>query len=90
MLLTFLFFRANLDHNNCARYNSSHLHLVYRAPLRHTYICIMHNVHTLVLDSLYDFSHDPRRDHLYDDMTRRDNRDKKSRSPMLLRNRSRS
>ena len=58
------------------------IHLVSSASLRNAYKCIMHNAHTLVLDSLYDFSHDPRRDHMMYDMTRRDNRDKKSRSPM--------
>ena len=58
------------------------IHLVSSAPLRNAYKCIMHSVHKLVLDSLYDSSHDPRRDHMMYDMTRRDNRDKKSRSPM--------
>ena len=58
------------------------VHLVSSASLRNAYICIMHNVHKLVLDSLYDFSHDHRRDHMMHDKTRRDNRDKKSRSPM--------
>ena len=58
------------------------IHLVSSASLRNAYKCIMHNVRRLVLDSLYDFSHDPRRDHMMYDMTRRDNRDKKSRSPM--------
>ena len=57
------------------------VHLVSSASLRNAYKCIMHNVRRLVLDSLYDFSHDPRRD-LCMHMTRRDNRDKKSRSPM--------
>ena len=58
------------------------VHLVSSASLRNAYICIMHNACTLVLDNLYDFSHDPRRDRMMHDMTRRDNRDKKSRSPM--------
>ena len=58
------------------------VHLVSSAPLRNAYKCIMHSVHKLVLDNQYDFSHDPRRDHMMYDMTRRDNRDKKSRSPM--------
>ena len=58
------------------------VHLVSSASLRNAYKCIMHNACTLGLDNLYDFSHDPRRDHMMYDMTRRDNRDKKSRSPM--------
>ena len=58
------------------------IHLVSSASLRNVYKCIMHNACTLVLDSLYDFSHDPRRYRMMYDMTRRDSRDKKSRSPM--------
>ena len=58
------------------------IHLVSSASLRNAYICIMHSVHKLVLDNLYDFSHDPRRYRIMYDMTRRDSRDKKSRSPM--------
>ena len=58
------------------------IHLVSSASLRNAYKCIMHSVHKLVLDNLYDSSHDPRRDRMMYDMTRRDNRDKKSRSPM--------
>jgi len=42
----------------------------------------MHNVHTLVLDSLYVLVGVPRRDLAYVYMSRRDNRDMISRSPM--------
>ena len=66
------------------------VYLVSSASLRNAYKCIMHNVHTLVLDSLYVLVGDPRRDLHICYMSRRDNRDMISRSPTLIRNRSRS
>ncbi len=66
------------------------VYLVSSASLRNAYKCIMHNVHTLVLDSLYVLVGVPRRDPAYVYMSRRDNRDMISRSPTLIRNRSRS
>jgi len=51
----------------------------------------MRNVHTLVLESLYCLVGVPRRDHMMiHDLSRRDNHDMSSRSPTLIRNRSRS
>ena len=50
----------------------------------------MRNVHTLVLESLYALVGVPRRDLHICYTPRRDNHDMSSRSPTLIRNRSRS
>ena len=49
----------------------------------------MHNVHTLVLESLYALVGVPRRDRMRTH-SRRDNRDMRSRNPMLIHSRNRA